>query len=209
MNLTTMIANVRYTVEDSAGTYVTDAEITQYLNDAALDLNARLKVLTKETSSTVSTSDGTIALPTDFISPITLRLGTDDVEWVADDVFWYASDNALSVSPTYGRIFNEFIETYPAAANGTAYKLRYVKKPTALSAGADVSAIPEEHHKRMVDFARARARLKEGYEGQSDRYMAMYEDGLPAMTPRNRVIPGPLTITMEGGPFDRIDSAHI
>lgn len=131
------------------------------------------------------------------------------MKFVDDDLWWAYSDDAADPEVTLGRVFNETIELYPTPEVGTAYKIRYVKKPTALSAGGDAPAIPEELHKKLVFYATSRGKLKEGQEGMSDRYMAMYEEGLAPLNSRSRVVPGPLTITMERGPFDTFDSAHL
>lgn len=198
---------MRALLEDSSGTYIADGELEDWINEAYLDIAARERLLTAETSGT--TSGNSIALPDTFVSVITLRLGTTDVQFVDDDTWWAYSDQASSPDTTLGRVFNETIELYPTPSTGTAYKIRYVKKPTALSAGADVPAIPEELHKKLVFYAVSRGKLKEGQEGMSDRYMAMYEEGLASLNSRSRVVPGPLFITMSGGPFDTIDSTHI
>lgn len=214
MNLTELRSRVRTVVEDSSGAYVTEGEIDDWLNEAQLDLAARLKLLQAELSSTMgaagtSVANGTIDLPSGFVSAISLRFSTSDVEFVDDDYFWGASDESGSLSNPIARVFNDKIEIYPAAESGTAFKLRYTKKPTDLSAGADIPALPEELHKKMVRYAQAHARLKEGYEGQHDRYMAMYEQGLPPLNPRSRTIPGPMVMTMAPGPWDVAESRHL
>lgn len=199
-NLTALITRVRDIIEDSGGTFITDAEITRYLNEGMLDLAARLRLLQAESSGT--TSGSSISLPADFVAAISLRLGTDDVEFVDDDTFWMSSDDGTTPVRTLGRVFNDTIELYPTPSTGTAYKLRYSKKPTALATGTDTPALPEELHRKLVFYAASLVRLKEEAEGHADRYMAMYEDGLPALSPRERIIPGPITLSFVAGPFD-------
>lgn len=206
-DLTELRSRVRALLEDSAGNYIVDGEIDDWLNEAYLDISARERLLHAETSGT--TSGNSIALPSTFVSVISLRLGTTDVHFVDDDLWWAYSDEAADPDTTLGRVFNETIELYPTPTTGTAYKIRYVKKPTALSAGADVPAIPEELHKKLVFYATSRGKLKEGQEGMSDRYLAMYEEGLSPLNSRSRVVPGPFNITMQAGPFDTSESAHI
>lgn len=209
-----MRARVFAVVEDSSQSYVTQGEVDDWLNEAYLDIVARLKLLTTEQSSTMgsagtSVANGTIDLATDAISVLSVRLGTDDARFVDDELFWSYEDEGGVPENTFFRVFNDKIELYPKPSDGQAFRVRYVKKPTALSLGTDSPAIQEELQKKMVRYAQAHARLKEGHEGQSDRYMAMYEDGLPPLTPRNRMTPGPLVMQVAGGPWDTSEARHL
>lgn len=214
-DLTELISRVRNSIEDSAGNYITDGEITDWLNEAYLDIAARQGFLQATLSTTMgaagtSVANGTIDLPSDFLVLSNLRLGTETRTRLVDDDEFYANyDEDTVPTETLYRIFNDKIELYPRPDTGTAVTLRYSRKPTALSAGADVPAIPETEHKRMVRYAQAHAMRKEEREGLSDRYLAEYEEGLPALNSRSRMLPGPFTLTMPAGPFDLTDAKHI
>lgn len=214
-DLTELISRVRNSIEDSDGGYISDGEITDYLNEAYLDITARQGFLQTTLSTTMgaagtSVANGTIDLPTDFIALHNLRLGTETrTRLVDDDEFYLNYDEDTVPTETLYRIFNDKIELYPRPASGTAVVLRYSKKPTALSAGADVPAIPETEHKRMVRYAQAHAYRKEEREGLSDRALAEYEEGLPALNSRARMLPGPFTLTMPPGPFDVVSAKHV
>ncbi len=209
-----MRSRVRAVVRDSAGTFVTDGQIDDWINEAYLDIVARERLLVAESSSTMgsagtSVANGTVDFPADFISPLSLRLGTDDVEFVDDVTFWNRQDDASTPVNTLGRVFNDKIELYPKPTSGTAFRLRYVRKPTALSSGSDAPAIGEEYHRKLVDYAKAQALLKEGRElGVADRYRADYERDLAPLNPRSRMTPGPLTMRRELSVWDT-EGRHI
>lgn len=214
-DLDELISRVRNSLEDSAGGYITDGEITDWLNEAYLDIAARQGLLQATLSTTMgaagtSVANGTIDLPDDFLVIIGLRLGGDtNTRLVDDNEFWAHYDDGASPIDTLYRVYNDKIELYPAPTSGTEVSLRYTRKPVPLSAGSDEPAIPEPEHKRMVRYAQAHGMRKEEREGLSDRYLAEYEEGLPALNSRARMLPGPFTLSFVPGPFDRVDSRHI
>lgn len=143
---------------------------------------------------------------------ISLRLGSDgdDVEFVSDETWYSHSDASNTLDHTIARIFNESIVLYPTPTAGSSYTLQYIKKPTALSAGGDIPAIPEELHTKLVYYACARAKYVEGEDEKGDRWMAFYEDGLPPPSlASKRNMPGPLSLIPAPGVFDTSDSRHI
>lgn len=207
MDLTEIRSRIRAVARDSSNTFHTDPIIDDLVNEAYLDLVARLGLIHSEQSknmgdSGTSVANGTIDLPTDYIRVLTLRLGDDDVQFVDDEVFWSHYDVGSSPSNTLGRVFNDKIEMYPLPASGQATKLRYIKKPTALSAGADSPSIPEELQSKIVDYARAHVKYKEGEFGAGDRYLAMYEDNLPPLPHLQRRLPGPIVLSPSGSYFE-------
>jgi len=176
--------------------------ITRWLNQAQLDIAARTLTLQELASGT--TSDNTIPLPADFLEPITLRLGTeDDVEFVDDEVWFTYSDATATLSHTLARVWESDIEIYPTPEANTAYSLRYYKAPAQLAIAADVPQLAAEQHMRLVNYARAHAKYALGEFAAGDRYMAMFEAGLPPPRgSRAKLNPGPLTVSLEPGPFD-------
>ena len=195
MTLTELLARVRQEVRDDAKEMFTDDQVTDYINEAQEDLANRQLVLTKTTAST--TSDSTIPLPSDFIRPRSLRLGTtgdDDVEFVDDDVFWTWYDAGADPGHTIAVVHGSDIEVYPSISTSTAYSLRYFYRPADLS-GANSSDLPVELHPKLIYFAIARCYMKSREFNAADRFMQMYEVGLRAHPQgRDRVNPGPITI---------------
>jgi hypothetical protein len=199
---------VYYQVRDPDGVFVTPTAVKAWLNDAQLDLASRLRPLTKTTTGTLSTT--TLALPSDFLGLRTLRFGDDDIEVVDDEVFNDAVDAGAVLDHTMARITEGKFEFYPTPAVGTAYELRYYRKPTTLVADADVSELPEELHVKMVYWALFQAMLQVGEEGRADRWLALYEKDLPPASIGLRLWPGPLSVEPAMGPFDKVpDSVHV
>jgi hypothetical protein len=202
VNLTDIRQRVRDVVRDTPATAITDAMIDRWANEANLDIAARTLGLQDAVAAT--TSDNTVPLPADFLEPITLRLGTDDdVEFVDDEVWFTHSDGGTTLNHTIARVWKADIEVYPTPAANTAYSLRYYKAPASLSAGGDVPAVAVEQHIRIVNYARAHAKLVLGEIREHDTYLGLYERGLPEPRgSRAKLNPGPLTVSLEPGPFD-------
>lgn len=142
-------------------------------------------------------------MPADCVQVLSLRLGSDDVEFV-DDATWNAYSDATGyTSHTLGRVFGSTIELYPTPSAGTSYAIRYAYVPLALAQPEDEPEIAANLQPRLVQYTLAMCKYKEGEPGEGDRYLSLYEAGLPApplgsLTQR----PGPLSIGFAEGPFD-------
>lgn len=202
-----MQTRVRYVLRDSEAAFVSDAAITTWLNEAYLDLVARLRLNKAEVTGTTA-AGGTVSVPTGYIETISFSvLVSGDstqtmVRFVDDDVF----DSWRLVGDTpdaiFARIFNGTLETYPTQAS-VSYTWRYVKKPTALTSASDEPTLPEELHIRLINYARAHAKFQEGELDEGDRYMAMYETGLPGPPlAGHREMPGPINLVPELNWYD-------
>ena len=197
-------------LRDSIRGYIAVGSVTTWLNVAYYDINARLRLLVKQTTSTTS-STSTIPLPSDWVElewlsvlPSSTDTVQEVVEFTDDEVYDYWRLNTLTPTRVLGRIQAENIELYPAV-NSLAYTLRYVYRPTALSAGSDTPSIPEELQTKMVRYAQAQAYYAEGEIELGDRMNAMYEQGLPGpnvMGSRQR--PGPFSMTPSGDYWDSV-----
>ena len=196
---TELEADVYSVLRDTTKTFVLSTEVKKWLNDGNLDLVARTGRLRKAVTGTTS-STGTIDLPDDFIRLTSLYVYDDAVglsqppTHAEDGQFlWYQNSEQLPATIIY-RIFNGTIETYPAAISA-AYSLEYVYAPAVMSTGSDVPELPFEMHVKIVYYARAQAKWKEGEETEGDRYWALYLDGIPSRGPDAglRENPGPAT----------------
>lgn len=189
-------------LRDSERAFVTLAEVKEWLNEGLLDLCARLRL--KQTRATGTTSStGTITLPDEFLENMSLWIDGAPVNFVDDSVFESYSEPA-STTPyaLLGRVFDGAVETYPSQISAD-YEWRYVKRPTELSADGDQpSDLTPELARRVINFARAEAKLKEGEESEYAIYRGRYEEGLPGQ-PRvaMRMRPGPVNLIPESGPF--------
>lgn len=209
--LTQLIARVRTVLRDDAAVFVTDPDVTVWLNDAYTDLATRTDTIEGTFSGT--TAGATLALPptgTSVVSrPTSLRLGLagdDDVVFVDDDVWNSWFDSGATPEFTLGRVYAHQIELYPTPTTGTAYTLRALLIPAPLAAGADVHLLPIQLERKLVLYAQAQAKLKLAEDTSAQEYLAMYEQGLPAVSiGTEQQNPGPFTLIPMAGPWDVSD----
>jgi hypothetical protein len=207
-------AKVRDVLRDDAASdsdrFVQNSEIDGWLNEAALDIAWRTRTFRREETSTWSAATKLPTLPTDFVSVLQLRLGTDDVEFVDDQLFWDWKDSTGTPAHPLGRVFGQTMEVYPSPVAGTAYALRYVARPAVLDSDADQPDIPQTWQLKMVRYAQAMAQTALHEFADADRYMALYEAGLPARPNNEKNMPGPLQLSPAMGPFDEdLDARHM
>jgi len=201
MNLGAIRTAILDVCRDSVQQVITNTRMDLWINEAQLDVASRTRIIQEEVSTvTVAT---TIALPEDLIEATRLRFGTDDAEFVDDDVWWSWSDSGARPKHTLARVWENAIEVYPIPTIGTAYRLRYARRPVVLTAPSQVPEIPVEQHPRLVNFGRAEGLLMLARYEDSLTYRTLYERDLPDPgTSRARIQPGPLTISVDPGPFD-------
>lgn len=188
-------------VRDTGRTFITEQDVDQWLTEAMQDLSSRLR-LSQGTQTSPAITSGAITLPTDYIDLISLAVTGVTDGYVDFDVdlttYNLYQDQGSDPGVTIGRVFNGSIEMYPAPANSTAYALRY----WAFEKDSLTEFTPSLHI-RMVNYARAHALYKEKDFGAGDRYLTMYEDGLPPPNDSSRNHdPGPWSIRPEPNYFE-------
>lgn len=214
-----LIDDVRAVIRDTDGNFVADTDILMWLNEAYLDLGARLRLFRAETTGTLD-SEGTVAVPNGFIELVyatvqerdedTAQTKIDFVDDVVFDSYRLSGDPGTTDNPgtatwpgvVIGRIFAGTLETFPVCAS-QAYTLRYVYTPDELDVSGSNPASPAELDIRLVNYARAHAKYKEGELPEGDRYMRLFAEGLPTQ-PRAmmRERPGPSALTPAPSYFD-------
>jgi hypothetical protein len=196
-------------LRDTERSFVEPWFVDAMLNEAYLDLNARLRLNKKEASGTTSAT-GTIALPTDLVEIENLSVGLIPVSWADDDTFLsfesaavvpYGQSNEVAILARIN-VFASVIETFPPV-QVSAYAMEYIARPATMVADTDTPAkLPQELCPRIVSYARAHAKWQEGQEQEGGKYMALYEQGLPG-APRDafRRKPFSMALIPEAGPF--------
>ena len=188
-------------LRDSDNNIVTTTDLMNWANEAKSDLAHRQKPVSK--TATGTTSGSTIAIPSDYVSLKSFRMGEDDLEITDDQTFFDATDAGNAFGHTIAVIHASAIEMYPAPTTGTSYSFRYFYEPADMALAADTSGLPAEFDRKIVQYMQAHGKYKLGEDVEGDRYMAMYEEGLNARSlgaDRNR--PGPLNLHYEPGPFE-------
>jgi hypothetical protein len=210
MKYSEMQDRVRSVVRDTQGSFITDEDVENWLNEGQSELAQRLGILqieiTNTTPGAAQIADGSLTLPSDLIDVISLSLDTTAGEVAITDDRTFASyaDSAASFGSTLGRIFGGAIVLYPAPADGSTYRLRYVRDLPSLDTTTEEAegALPAELHLRMVHYARAQAmwKLKDMERGRV--YFELFSEGLPPHPlGRSRNTPT-LDVTPDGNYFE-------
>jgi hypothetical protein len=200
-------ARVYAPLRDSERSFVEPWYVDLLLNEAYIDLNARLRIKKLVVSGTASAT-GTVTVPSDFVELESLWIGSTPVNIVDDATFLSFSESGVSpyassqVSAILGRANGSTFETFPVQVS-QAYTLEYVARPAELVGELDQPVeLSLELVPRIVNYARAYAKWQEGESQEGDKYMALYEQGLPG-SPRDtfKRRPFPMTLIPEPGPF--------
>lgn len=169
---------VRNRVRDSA---YDSTEITNYLNDAQNDVfnEYRLPFMEATQDYTLATGTADISngsgLPTNFVQPISLILTSSGKERVIPiydvremDVMFPDYENNTSLpsgEPQAAYKYGQTIKVYPEPDQAYTVTLRYYKRPTLLSADADIPSLPSEFEEMMVVGASYRVlQVKDNYD---------------------------------------------
>ena len=184
---------------DPNRTQVTEADVDLWMQEALADLTTRLHLVQEE--ATLTFTDGAASLPEDCTDLITLKFATDDIaEWVNEDVFNLMVEEAGNPATSVYRIFNGQVEVYPVPTNGATAEARFWTTTDTSLAGITATL-----KTKIVNYARSHALLKIYEFDLADRYMAMYERGLPQPELRGQNRTGPLKLTPKAGPFETSD----
>ena len=189
---------------DTERVFVTEAAVTRWINEAYVDLNARLRLNQASDEGTTS-SAGILTVPTDFLELISLWFGADPVIVVDDAVFesyLHPAATTLDNDVTLIRFFEGQFETYPVA-DTLDYTLRYVATVEQLIDPEDQPlALTPELCVRLRKYALAEMYQKEGDTRMAEQALAEYLEGLPGR-PRlgHRMRPAPVSLIPEAGPF--------
>jgi len=181
--------------------------VNAMLNEAYLDLNARLR-LSQDTDTGTTSSTGTIPEPADLVEVVNLWITDANDSFVK--IYVVDSEKYLSWARPGGnapyvniaRVWNNVIDTYPAQES-LDYTLEFISRPASMDLDTDTpSVLDPEMQARLVMYARAHAKWAEGMTQEGNQDMAVYEQGLPG-SPRmtNKLRPAPMQLIPEPGPF--------
>jgi hypothetical protein len=150
MDLGTLITNIQTRLGSRSD--VTTAVAENAANKAYRRLCNAFAFYELEDTSTdiVSTPDvTTYAPPSDLQTVLTLRDLTNKTTLGPKDIEWYEAQDDTTVArsiPEYFVRYSDSIILDPPPNGTYEYRMRYRKRPAALSASTDVPVIPEEWH---------------------------------------------------------------
>lgn len=212
-NLSSLVAKVQSRINDAS---FSSATITEYLNDAQNDLFSEYDLRFMEASQTYTLNVGTAditndtGLPADFESVYTITNTTAgyeslipyrDFRDIDENIANPLSEAAYGTgSPTSWYMYGGTIYVFPLPDQAYTLLLRYKKRPTILTADADVIAVPQEFEELLILGATYRvhefndnydqaAYLKGRYDEQARKLVNRYsrkQTGAPTIMRVNR-----------------------
>lgn len=173
------LSTVRSKVQQRVGdTGYSTGEIDNYINDTQNDVFNEYRLPSMKTSQNYTVTSGVaditngVGLPTNYVEAVSLRdyttgqqqdipfIDLDDLEDMYPDY-----DTQSNGQPRYAYFADDTINLFPAPGGAYTLKLRYYKKPTTLSADADVPEIPSEFEELLVAGAAYRVlQVKQAYD---------------------------------------------
>ncbi len=192
-----IVTKVQQRIKDTA--YST-AEIKNYLNDTQNDVFNEYRLPPMETTQgytlDTSTSDITngVGLPSNYVQAINLFLTTTgrekhlpykDIREV-DEKYPDPDDTTVHPAnvPIFWYYYAETIRVYPKPNSAYTVTLRYYKKPTLLSADADIPDLPSEFEEVLVSGATYRVlQVKDNYD-QAAIFQNKYDELLQKLAVR-------------------------
>jgi hypothetical protein len=161
------------------------AQYQQYakdaVNQAQREVAKRLDVRAWYAESSLNTTGGSdvLTLPTDFLRADYLYNDTDDDPLdAAEDGLFIEQYGTTQGKPLYWIVLGTQIRLRPIPDAVYALKLRYYKRPTAMSADGDVPEIPLEHRHLLETYAVAKCFRREGDREMHNGFMADFERDL-------------------------------
>lgn len=176
--LTDIRTKVRNRVRDSG---YDSTEITNYLNDTQNDVFNEYRLPFMEDTEDYTLASGTAditngtGLPTNFVTPISLFVTSSGSEKTLvfrdiremDELYPDFTDSTTypNNAPSVAYKFAQTINVFPKPNAAYTVTLRYLKKPTLLSADADIPSLPSEFEELLVVGAAYRVlQVKDNYD---------------------------------------------
>lgn len=191
-------------LRDTERIFITEEAVKRWLNEAYLDLNARLR-LNQQAVVDTTDDEGVITPPDGFLEMVSLWIGDIPVTVVDDSVFESYFEPALTyLEPDViiARFYSGVFQTWPVQ-DTIEYKLRYIQTITPMvNLDDQPTALTPELCVRLRKYALSEAWTKEGEMERAGIAMQEYLEGLPSR-PRlmHRMRPAPVNLIPAPGPF--------
>lgn len=190
--LSDLVSRVQNRIKDTG---FSSTQIKQFIDETQNDVfnEYRLPFMQATQNYTLSAGVADITngsgLPTNFVQAIDLYITSAGLEAVlpfkdiaeVDRSYTDPADTTVNPSgiPQFAYKYGENIYVYPAPASDYTVTLRYYKRPTELSADADVPEIPEEFKELLVVGGAYRVfQVKDNYDKAAileNKYMELLQ----------------------------------
>lgn len=182
--LSDIATRVQTRVRDSGYSTTT---IKGFINDTQNSIFNEYDLRFMETSTTYNLTTNVqditngSGLPSDFVSPINLVITTDNyendliyVDYKELDELFPDQSSTTATTPRYWWFYGDTISVYPKPDQAYVVRLRYLKKPTALSADGDVPDVPSEFEELLVYGAAYRVFEEKDMDEKAANFEAKY-----------------------------------
>lgn len=181
MNLGEIINRVQRQFGDEAEAQITRADITNWANDAQLDIVRKTECLQFHFETDSIANDGSYTFPIPFVrlrrvtfNGIKLkRIELEELDKIAGD----REAQPKVGTPDRYYVWGNRLFLYPLPSKDGEGNLEIycVKRPEALSGDQSIPEIPEHMHEDIVRYALARAKELDQEDDRSDMIMSEYE----------------------------------
>lgn len=162
---------------DESATFLENADVLGWLNEAQLDIVKKTNCYTASASITIVAGTVSYSVPTGFLFAKKVILNYSELTEIdfESNKITSNSTNALEIPAGHYSIFGTSIY-FPSADIATVVPctVYYVKAPTVLTADGDTPVIPVEFHDHLVRFVLMRAKEMEEDFAVADRFNADY-----------------------------------
>lgn len=192
MTLAEMIADVRSRIAEASDTFFTDADITNWLNAAQMDVAAKLPndaLMTLRAEATAESVAGTSCypLPDDYLrwrgvvyggKPCRM-IGLEETHAIeGGNVFWQPS-----MDEPMAYVWGQLRLYPPPAEDNISIVFAYIKQPSAMSEATDECPLPAELHTAVVLHTCATAHAKDQNWEAMQAFLALYNAALSQYMP--------------------------
>lgn len=207
MSVTTLIAAVRRrTGLSSSDAFAADTDITELLNEASASVATERDWPWLETSTTLTTANGTASysVPADWTRTRTLQIsGSDPMDdsrsrQELDGLFPTSTDTG---QPQFFVITGDAIRLYPTPDGVYTVTHVYYRTETTLDDGADVPLMPAWAQGALVHAAAAMLFRRTNQMERANEEEQQYERWLKRLHDNARRVTGPVRVRVRSGGF--------
>lgn len=181
MNLGDIKRRVKRQFGDEAGAQITDADITDWANDAQIDITRKTECLQEHVETDSVAADASYDVPTDFLRLRLVEYNGKKLDRVEleerNQLNKYATNSSPTGEPQIYYVWGRKIWLYPAPeSSGTGVlDIFYVKHPAEMSGDSDIPEIPTQYHEDIVRYCLARAKELDEEDEKAESTMQDYE----------------------------------
>jgi len=150
---------------------ISGTERQAFLNGALDDIGS-LGLLEK--TNTITTVDGEVPLPDDFVSVVEVRWVNNGLKLSPSDTP-YVTPSTTSINPVYYVLQANVIELIPEPSSDNDVKLTYRYRPVKMIEDDDQPDIPNGWDRLLLDYAIGHCHRKNGEVALYREYMQSYE----------------------------------